>query len=130
MKQETRTYAEFFYPGSFVAETSEVQVPDRGIPADVPRGAYGVRFFDRVVVTTTAGDREVETRSERLDISGVSYFDARVMTLADVEREMPGERILLDNMRCNRWDRVVRTNRGWMQPFRDGDSVVATTVEP
>ncbi len=116
-----KQYIEFFYPGSFVSESSAQEVADRTPPAELPKGAYGYRFFARSEVT-----QDGETlRGQPKDYSGMTYY-GEVMTLEEVKALTPSSdyRILVSNIECNGWDRVVRTIRGQFMPLNAGDSVV------
>ncbi len=114
-----KQYIEFFYPGSFVSETSVQEVSDRTPPAELPKGAYAYRFFARSEVT-----QDGETlRGQAKEHSPTTYCGA-AMTLEEV-RALPGDHhILIGNMECNGLDRVVRTVRGQFFPLEAGDTVV------
>lgn len=117
-----KQYIEFYYPGSFVSETSAQEVSDRTPPSELPKGAYGYRFFARSDVT-----QDGETlRGQPKDHSPMTYY-GESMTLEEVKALAPSGdyRILVSNMECNGWDRVVLTVRGQFMPLNAGDSVVA-----
>jgi hypothetical protein len=112
-------YIEFYFPGSFVSETEVKPVASRAAPVAVPLGAYAYRFFAR---------QEVEMNGEILrgkahDHSPMTYF-GKALTLDEVKALDGDYRILISNMECNRWDRVVRTVRGNFQPLNEGDIVL------
>lgn len=116
-----KQYIEYFYPGSFVGESSAQEVAGRTPPAELPKGAYGYRFFSRSEVT-----QDGETlRGQPKDHIQMTYF-GEVMTLEEVKGMTPAGKykILVSNMENNRWGRVVRTIRGQFMPLNDGDSVV------
>lgn len=116
-----KQYIEFFYPGSFVSESSAKEVADRTPPAELPKGAYGYRFFARNEVT-----QDGETlRGRPKDYSGITYY-GEAMTLEEVKALTPSGdyRILVSNMESNGWGRVVKTIRGQFMPLNAGDSVV------
>lgn len=121
-----KQYIEFFYPGSFVSETTFREVFDRTPPADTPARAYGYRFFAR---------NEVECDGEKLtgdrkEYSPTTYF-GETLTLADVlALTPPGDyKILVSNMRNNGWERVVRTVRGQFMPLEPCDVVLPPKKE-
>lgn len=122
-------YVEFCFPGSLMSETSTKEVGDRNAPVEAPQGAFGYRYFSR---------EEVEMEGEVLigkakDRSPMTYF-GEVFTLDQVKALEPAKNysILVSNMQCNKWDRVVRTVRGNFQPLHEGDRVIALaeTVRP
>ena len=115
-----KQYIEFFYPGSFVSETSTQEVVDRTPPDELPKGAYGYRYFAQSEVTQ---DGETLCGKPK-DYSGTTYY-GDVMTLEQVKALTPSSdyRILVSNMECNGWERVVRTIRGQFMPLHAGDSV-------
>jgi hypothetical protein len=113
-------YVEFYYPGTFVAETETREVASRDVPPDdVPRGAYGYRFFDREEV-----EQDGETlRGERKNWSPTTFY-GHEYTVEQLKAEFPSERILISNVEGNGYKRAVRTDRGWWQQLSDGDVVL------
>jgi hypothetical protein len=119
---KVRTFIEFFYPGVFVDETSVKEVSSRDIKGvNVPQGAFGFIFFD--VMSTKKGG--VKMKSKRLNISPMYFYGGRIMTLAEVRREMPSERILIDNMEGNGLVRVIRCRTSNFKPFEENDVYIA-----
>jgi hypothetical protein len=80
---------------------------------------YGFQF-----TTKKRGIRDMEPHV--IDTSPMYYVNCKVQTLEDIEAEGPASATLAQNMRCNKWDRVITTTEGWKwtQPFRDGDIVL------
>lgn len=87
---------------------------------NIPDGAYAVRFFD----IATAEVEGIPTKSDRLNVSPKHFLGGRVMTLEEVEREMPDERILIGNMTVNRWNAVIHTRSNHYLPFDQDDVLV------
>jgi hypothetical protein len=115
---KTTTYVEFYYPGIMVDEASVKVVNHRDSKkVNVPSGSFGFRFFD--VKSTEEGDVKME--SDRLNLSPMYYYGGRIMTLDDVRREMPNDRILISNMESNGWSRVIKCRTGNFKPFDGGD---------
>lgn len=115
----TKTYVQFLYPGTIVAEISTHEVADRSDPI-VPDGAYGYSFFSRTEMIVNGEKLIGEVR----DRSGHTYI-GEVMTAEQIER-LPGDyRILLSNMRSNDWPNAVRTVRGNFVPMQTGDRVIS-----
>lgn len=114
----TKTYVQFLYPGTIVAEIATYEVADRSDPV-VPEGVYGYSFFSRTE-TIVNGEKLI---GEERDRSGHTYI-GEAMTAEQIER-LPGDyTILLSNMRCNNWPTVVRTVCGNFVPLRSGDRVI------
>lgn len=114
---EVQTYVEFLYPGIVFDESSAKPVDGRNpSEIEVPDRAHAFRFYD--VGETTDEDSGVTLKSERMHYSGTYYPGGEVWTQERVWRELPDERILLSNMKGNRWEEVVRTRFGSWHPVR------------
>ena len=132
-------YVVFYSPGTFIAESSVRPIESWSTETATSvaksiterHGAipYGFRFETRVVAGPIpdgeGGTLDVEPKT--VERSGMYYLGGVVETIADVEaRHDPKESILLSNMRCNGYDRVITTTNGYRlsQPFEPGDHVV------
>jgi hypothetical protein len=63
--------------------------------------------------------------------SGRYYLGGKVETLKDIEaRNDPEEAILRQNMKGNKWDRVITNTNSWKvtQPFTEDDIILDYTV--
>jgi hypothetical protein len=123
-------FVTFLSPGTFVCEVTTKEVDSWDIEKAKSMAAeiverhsatpFGFRFS-----TMESTDWEPRETAK----SGIYYLPhCKVETLADVEaRDDPRERILRENMRINRWDRVVTTTKGWKATFaiNDDDVVLA-----
>jgi len=126
-------------PGTFCAEQTTRQIESWSTKLAVQMAheiverhrarPYGFRFETRIVAEPVpdgeGGTLRVEPKT--VEKSGIYFLDGIIETLADVEaRSTPKDRILIENMRCNHYDRIVTTRNGysWCQPFNDGDHVV------
>lgn len=117
-------FVRFRMTGSFFAEerTEPVESVDPYAIA-WPKDAFAFSFQERDDVV--GDDGQVFTGKVR-DL-GPTYFhpESSVRTLAETEADPRATRILLDNMRCNRWDRIVWSRRGnYPQPFSPERHVV------
>ena len=116
MERVTKRWANFYFPGMFVANETERDVASLD-PHSVawPDGAYAFALYER---TELHDGPDVYTgKAQRV---GPLYYhpDSKVETLAEVEANRPGERILISNMRCNGWSAVVWSRYGnWPRPF-------------
>lgn len=124
-------FVTFYSPGTFVAETTTKPIDAWNTDDAVAIAAliterygakpYGFRF-------TTRGREDHELDSKVIATSPMHYIGGKVETLEEVEaRNLESERILRDNMRCNRWSRIWTTTEGyrWTQPLEDDDVVLA-----
>lgn len=112
-------YAEFFFPGLIVSESSTRKIASREDIGPWPDYAYSMRTF---AVTVADVDGERVTGKAR-DYSPTTWR-GRAMTLDDVKREMPNERILIENMQGNGWNRICRTATGRCFPMDKDDVAV------
>jgi hypothetical protein len=80
---------------------------------------YGFRF-----ITKSRGPEDLD--SKQIASSNMYYLGGRVMTVDEVEAEMPDEKILIANMRSNKWDRIIINTNSYRttQPLLDGDVVL------
>ena len=81
---------------------------------------YGFKF-------STRGRSDDELDSRVIRESPMYYINCEVVTLEQIKaRNDPKESILIDNMECNGWDRVVQTTKGWKwtQPLKKDDVVL------
>lgn len=129
-------FVTFYSPGTFVAEmttrpierwspelASEMMVKIHERYGAVP---YGFRF-----TTRARGPDDLD--SKETDASPMYYVGGKVETLAEIEaRDCPEEGILRSNMRCNGYERVWTTTKGWRwtQPLRADDIVLQEEPTP
>lgn len=87
---------------------------------------YGFRF-------STRERKDDELDSKVVKTSNMYYLGGEIFTIQDIEkRNDPKESILLSNMKCNKWDRIiVNTNSWkWTQPLEKGDVVLNYKTDP
>ena len=126
-----KTYAEFIYaPGTLGKRTSAIEVRDRDISKiKVPSNATAFMFFDIVSTTIEVDGKPVELCSDRIKKSLMHYHDGRVYTYEEVQREVPDNRMLLRNIKTNRWDKVIETKDGVFLPFSDESDILIETEQ-
>ncbi len=112
-------YVEYFYPGIMVSETSVKEIPER-INGNIgfPERCFGYRFYDVEVIQLP----NEELRGKRKNISGMYYCGVEY-SAEQIKINFPNERILLSNIRCNSYVRLVKTCMGNWQPLDDDDVV-------
>lgn len=109
-------YVEFYYPGIIVADTSVCSIESRDQKIDMPKGAYGYRFFDREEIETSEGET---LRGDRKSISALHVFGKKLNL--EEAKQLPRSEILVSNMRANGWKYVVKTDLGNIIEFREED---------
>ncbi|MCE5324948.1 MAG: hypothetical protein LLG01_00890 [Planctomycetaceae bacterium] len=127
----TKHFVEFYCPDTLVAETTAIESWDVQAAMEMARGIkerhagtpYAFQF-----ITRERGPEDLDSHeSER---SPMYYLGGKVETLAEMKaRNDPDEAILVSNMECNNWDRVV-TNYNpwkWTQPLKTDDVVLDFT---
>ncbi len=125
-------FVEFLSPGTFFAETSEYKIDKwdvekakklaKKVVERYNATPYGFRFITR---SRTAKDLD----SKVTKTSGTYFLGGEILTLAQVKKAMPHEKILISNMEGNRWDKVVINDNSWrtIQPFQKGDKLLTYT---
>jgi len=123
------TYVRYLLPGAFVPEEEVREISERDpqkAAREAPGSAFAFSFYDRLSASVDHEGRQVTLRGQTINRSGVYYIDAEELSAADVAA-LPGDHsILLDNMRCNRWETILRCRTGNFQPKESGDSVVSS----
>jgi hypothetical protein len=123
-------FVTFYSPGTFVAEetTNPIASWDVELAKQMARdikeryGAvpYGFRF-----TTRTRSDQELD--SKVTNKSPMYFLGGKVETLAEVKaRATEKERILVSNMECNKWKRIVTNDNSWRwtRPLEKDDVVL------
>ena len=123
-------FVTFYSPGTFVAEIStrpiaawDVELAKqmaRDIKERYEAKPYGFRF-------TTRSRGEDDLDSSVTAESNLYYLGGKVETLAEVKaRATADDRILISNMECNGWDRIITNNNSWRwtQPLEPTDVVL------
>lgn len=126
-------YVIFYSPGTFTAEQTMNPIDAWDVDAAMDaahfikerHGAvpYGFRFITRART-------EKELDAKEVARSNFYYLGGRIETIEDVERRAdPKESVLLSNMRCNRWDRIIVNDNSWRwtQPLQEGDVILDWT---
>lgn len=116
-------YIEFMFPAIFINETDIKKVETRDPPKDIPKGCCAYRFYDRSEEIVD-GEKLIGTAKNK---SGWTFIGTRY-TLAEAEQVFPDRRILLVNMRCNKYPAVVRCySGGQFLPLEPEDTVIDPT---
>ena len=111
LNQDIKKFVTFYYPGSFMSEETTTEITNRS-DIEVPDYSFGYRFYDTI-------------GGEIVNKTGMYYFGESFST-KDIEAlNTDGKlNILLDNMKCNNWNTVVKTRANNYQPLLKGDVIV------
>ena len=129
-RQKQQHFVTFFSPGTLVAETSTLPI-DKWDLATAKKWAgtckerhgatpYGFQF-------TTRARTAKELDSKVVATSPLYYLGGTVETLAQVKaRATDKDRILVANMECNGYERIITNTNSWQwtQPLNETDVVL------
>ncbi len=117
-------------PGTFVSEstTKEVDSWDVNIAKEMAEkiserynsAPYGFYF-------STKSRLETDLDSKVINKSPMYYLGGTILVLDEIKsRNDPNDRILISNMECNKWDRVIENCNSWKitLPLEKGDIVL------
>lgn len=126
--QMEKHFVTFLSPGTFVPEESTKPIDSWDVK-EALKLAKGIK--ERYAATpyafyfTTRSREENDLDSKEAKRSGNYYLPhCKVETLEEVKKRAdPNERILLSNMECNGWHKIVTTMKGWKftRPFEEKD---------
>ena len=129
MKME-KHFVTFYSPGTVVAETSETEIDSWDVPKAVEMSKeiterYGAKPYGFTFSTRTRDDNELDSHISKK--SGTYYLGGEILTLEQLKAQKdPRNEILISNMECNGWKKVVINTNSWewTQPLHDGDVVL------
>lgn len=123
-------FVTFYSPGTFVAETSEKPIESWNVDIAMEMAREIIERYDATpyaFIFTTRARGPADLDSKIVKRSGRYFLGGTVRTLKEVQRDnLPDEHILLRNMECNGYKRVI-TNKNsweWKQPLEEGDCVL------
>lgn len=123
-------FIKFFSPGTFVSETTLIPVNKRCVHEAIEISKTIIERHNAkpyafcFIIKARSGD---ELDSKVINSSGTYYLGGRSLTLDQVKKEMPDEKILISNMECNNWNEIIINDNSWrtIQPLRDGDVILS-----
>lgn len=123
-------FVTFYSPGTFMHEQSTEAIDDWGVAkaAEMAKGIterYGAKPFGFRFTTRERADTELD--SKQVASSPMYYLGGKVETLEEVKaRATSADRILIANMECNDWDRIITNTNSWKitQPLMADDVVL------
>lgn len=123
-------FVTFYSPGTFVAETTEKPIDSwdveqakemaRSIKERHAAVPYGFRFSMR-----SRGENDLDSKVTKR--SQFYWLGGKVETLEEIKsRAGKDESILISNMECNKWDRIITNTNSWKwtQPLDETDVVL------
>ena len=115
-------YIEWELPGLFVSRIVTEKLNSRSDLIKKPKNGFAYRIFDISVVVFN----NTEHRSEPINKSPKVYY-GEVYDVDRVRREVPDNRILIENMECNKVNRVLKCAQGFI--LIEDDAEVLSTVQ-
>ena len=120
-----KTYVEYLYPGIIVSEGDSKKIEKRDVELaknEMPNNSFGFKFKERTEVETTDG----EILFGNFKNESGWYYIGEEYSLDRVRKEKPNQRILISNMECNHWNRMVMTKFGQSFPLNENDVVLSS----
>lgn len=126
----TKHFVVFLSPGTFVSEQTQKDIDswDVNKALHLARGIkerYGATPYGFYFVTRERSDSELDSKITKR--SNMYYLGGKIETLEEVKsRKDPNDRILISNMECNGWDRIITKTNSWKitQPLNKEDIVL------
>ena len=125
-------FVTFYSPGTFVSETTRKPIASWDVKKAVQMSKtlherYGAKPYGFQFSTRTRGSKALDSKVSKT--SGMYFLGGKIRTLAEVRRDnKKDEKILLSNMECNKYERIVEnndpTNWNWSLPLETGDVVL------
>lgn len=124
-------FVTFLSPGTFMAEETTKPISSWDVDEAIEMAKaiierYGSKPYGFYFLTRERNDDELD--SHIAETSGMYYINGVVETLEELKaKNDTNNRILISNMECNGWKRVVTTYSPWKwtQPFKDDDHIVS-----
>lgn len=124
-------FVTFESPGTFITESTTSPIDSWDVAEAVKMAAgiterYGAKPFRFQFSTRTRSESDLDSHIS--EESAMYYLPhCKIETLEEIKaRNDPKDRILLSNMECNGWSRIITTTEGWKisQPFHDTDVIL------
>lgn len=125
-----RHFVTFMSPGTFVNEETTQEIDSWDVKEAMRRSRdvrerHGAVPFGFYFSTRSRRDDDLDSRVTKT--SNTYYLGGTILTLEDIKaRNDPDDRILISNMECNDWARVIENNNSWrsVRPLNDDDVVL------
>ncbi len=127
-------FVTFLSPGTFVSEETTKPIASWDVEIAVAMARNVTERHNSVpygFIFTTRSRSEKDLDSKEVKRSKCHYLGGRILTLADVKKEMPNESILISNMECNGIKRVIINTNSWRSvlPFDEGDTLLDVVLK-
>lgn len=110
-------FVTFYSPGTFVSETDEQEIDSWDVAKAVEMSKkidqrYGAKPYGFRFSTKSRGQKDLNSKVS--NSSGLYYLGGEIFTIDDIrKRNRADEKILLSNMECNGYDRIVVNNNSY-----------------
>jgi hypothetical protein len=122
-------FVTFLSPGTFLAESTTLPIDSWDVNQAKEMASTITERYDAVpygFYFTTRERGESDLDSKQTQRSSTYYLHGKIVTLEEIKaKKDPNDSILISNMECNHWNRVVQTTKGWRWtlPLYEGDVV-------
>jgi len=128
-------FVTFLSPGTFVNEETTKPIESWNVneAATMARDIverYNATPFAFQFSTRRRNDDELDSKT--VATSGRYFLGGTILTLEQVKaRNNPKDRVLISNMECNGWDRIVENGNSWksVSPLGPDDTVLEFAIK-
>lgn len=126
-----RHFVNFYSPGTFLAEETTKPIKSWDVEEAIRMSKdiierHGARPYGFRFTTRSRSDDDLDSKNTAS--SPLYYLGGRIETIDEVrQRDDPKERVLLQNMESNRWDKIIVNDNSWRwtQPLQETDVVLS-----
>jgi len=124
VNQITKTFVTYFYAGVFVADTSTREIKNKNGRQRFPPGAFAYQFYNHDYIIMPDGKNV--PMGDDYDCSGLHYRaeGSNIYTLEQVKKLFPKEKVMISNMECNGYKKVIKTHIGNWRELNEEDKIV------
>jgi len=131
MKQH---FVTFYSPGTFVAEQTTKKIDSWDVETAISmakeiKERYNALPYGFQFTTRDRGENDLD--SHETESSPFYYLGGKVYTIKELKKiGNPADSILISNMECNKWEKVIVSTNSWKwtQPLKDTDIVLSMEV--
>ncbi|MBU4348263.1 hypothetical protein KJ671_02040 [Patescibacteria group bacterium] len=125
MKITKQTYIEFMFPWNLYKDNLIQKIGMRDASMiKIPKGIYGLRFFDIIPGTVNIGGERIRLKSKRINVSPMFYYGDKVYTIAEFERKFPNEENALCYVEDKKWEKIIVCCDDEWREFKDTDVLI------